>query len=107
MESVNRHESMRTKRCVASTVPPITFDTGSIENQLLGYENSLYRLDAGTHIAGRLQQLPERVLRSRRMLLPLPDDRAREYLDLAGFGDIAYIVPFEHDWALISVLIER
>ncbi|MED6152490.1 hypothetical protein PIB30_092606 [Stylosanthes scabra] len=41
--------------------------------------------------------LPSKVLRSRRLLLIPPDDRARGYFDMAGFGHVAYVVPFEHD----------
>ncbi|MED6135603.1 hypothetical protein PIB30_048059 [Stylosanthes scabra] len=76
-------------------------------NLLLGYEQFMYRLDQDDHIAARLQQEPSRVLRSRRLLLIPPDDRARGYFDMAGFDHVAYVVRFEHDWALASALLER
>ncbi|RYR28852.1 hypothetical protein Ahy_B01g053047 [Arachis hypogaea] len=60
-----------------------------MEQQLLGYENTMYKLDQAEHIVGRL----DRVIRS--------------YLRQAGFEYLAYIVEFEHDWPLASALIER
>ncbi|MED6201506.1 hypothetical protein PIB30_095673, partial [Stylosanthes scabra] len=44
------------------------------QNLLRGYEDSLYRLDAEFHIAGRLGALPDRVLRTRRDTLQRPHE---------------------------------
>ncbi|MED6144063.1 hypothetical protein PIB30_011859 [Stylosanthes scabra] len=57
--------------------------------------------------AGQIVIPTDRVLHSRQMLLPQLDERAREYLDLVGFGHVAYLVPFEHDWTLASAVLER
>ncbi|MED6140613.1 hypothetical protein PIB30_094940, partial [Stylosanthes scabra] len=48
------------------------------QNVLRGYEDSLYRLDAEFHIAGRLGALPGRILRTRRNTLQRPHEFARE-----------------------------
>ncbi|QHN84967.1 uncharacterized protein DS421_16g533300 [Arachis hypogaea] len=60
-----------------------------MEQQLLGYEHEMYRLDQVEHIAERL----DRVI--------------RPYLRRAGFEYVVYMVEFEHDWSLASALIER
>ncbi|KAL4306980.1 hypothetical protein AHAS_Ahas16G0232500 [Arachis hypogaea] len=60
-----------------------------MEQQLLGYEHILYRLDQTEHIVDRL----DRVIRS--------------YLRRVGFEYAAYMVEFEHDWPLTLALIER
>ncbi|MED6221059.1 hypothetical protein PIB30_050849 [Stylosanthes scabra] len=35
------------------------------------------------------------------------DDRIRDLLRLAGFGHVAFMLQWDHDWALVSVLHER
>ncbi|MED6188434.1 hypothetical protein PIB30_116999 [Stylosanthes scabra] len=77
------------------------------QNLLRGYEDSLYRLDAEFHIAGRLAALPGRVLRTRRNSLQRPHEFAREYFRRAGFEHVAYMLEWNHDWALASALVER
>ncbi|MED6163906.1 hypothetical protein PIB30_084656 [Stylosanthes scabra] len=44
------------------------------------------------------------ILRSRRLILIRPDQRA---LDTAGFGRAMCLLPFDHDWALASALLEQ
>ncbi|MED6117883.1 hypothetical protein PIB30_114147, partial [Stylosanthes scabra] len=77
------------------------------QNLLRGYEDSLYRHDAEYHIAGRLGALPGRVLRTRRNTLQRPHEFAREYFRRAGFEHVAYMLEWNHDWALASALVER
>ncbi|MED6209475.1 hypothetical protein PIB30_055066 [Stylosanthes scabra] len=77
------------------------------QNLLRGYENSLYRLDAEFYIAGRLGKLPGRVLRTRRNTLQRSHEFAREYFRRAGFEHVAYMLEWNHDWALASALVER
>ncbi|QHN76499.1 uncharacterized protein DS421_19g644400 [Arachis hypogaea] len=77
-----------------------------MEEQLLGYEGEMYRLDHAEHIAGRLDRAP-RILRTRRNLMVRPLEQIRSYLRRVGFEYVAYMVEFEHDWLLASALIER
>ncbi|MED6186923.1 hypothetical protein PIB30_071350 [Stylosanthes scabra] len=78
------------------------------ENELLrGYEDTMYRYDRVDHIAGRLGQLPARVLRTRRLVLDLLDELCRPFLRRTGFEQVAYMGLFDHDYALVSALIER
>ncbi|RYQ87748.1 hypothetical protein Ahy_B09g095284 [Arachis hypogaea] len=78
-----------------------------MEQQLLGYEHEMYRLDQAEHIAGRLDRVAPRILRTRWNLMTRPPEQIRPYLRRAGFGYVAYMVEFEHDWSLASALIER
>ncbi|XP_057744160.1 serine/threonine-protein phosphatase 7 long form homolog [Arachis stenosperma] len=71
------------------------------------YEDTLYRLDRVEHIAGRLEQLPARVLRTRRRIPTRPSELVRPLLRRAGFEHVAFILQFEHDYALVSALVER
>ncbi|QHO18800.1 uncharacterized protein DS421_11g323620 [Arachis hypogaea] len=71
------------------------------------YEDTLYRLDRVEHIAGRLGQLPARVLRTRRRIPTRPSELVRPLLRRAGFEHVAFILQFEHDYALVSALVER
>ncbi|MED6206649.1 hypothetical protein PIB30_028893 [Stylosanthes scabra] len=71
------------------------------------YENSLYRTDASGHIAARIAHMEPRVIRTRRSILVRPDERILDLLQLAGFQHIAHPVEWEHDWSLVSALIER
>ncbi|RYR39741.1 hypothetical protein Ahy_A09g045331 [Arachis hypogaea] len=77
-----------------------------MEEQLLGYEGEMYRLDREEHIAGRLDRAL-RILRTRKNLMTRSSEHIRPYLRRAGFEYAAYIVEFEHDWPLASALIER
>ncbi|XP_072087307.1 protein MAIN-LIKE 2-like [Arachis hypogaea] len=77
-----------------------------MEEQLLGYEGEIYRLDHAEHIAGRLDQAPH-ILRTRRNLMTQSLEQIRPYLRRVGFEYTAYMVEFEHDWPLASALIER
>ncbi|RYR75058.1 hypothetical protein Ahy_A02g009759 isoform A [Arachis hypogaea] len=78
-----------------------------MEQHLLGYEYEMYRLDQAEHIAGRLDQVAPRNLRTRRNLMTRPPEQIRPYLRRARFEYVAYMVEFEHDWSLASALIER
>ncbi|QHO58352.1 uncharacterized protein DS421_3g89900 [Arachis hypogaea] len=68
-----------------------------MEQQLLGYEDDMYRLDHTEHIAGRLDKVVPRILRTRRNLMARPPEQIRPYLRRAGFEYVAYMVEFEHD----------
>ncbi|KAL4276429.1 hypothetical protein AHAS_Ahas20G0206300 [Arachis hypogaea] len=78
-----------------------------MEQQLLGYEGSLYRLDQAEHIAGRLDRVAPRILPTRWNLMTRPPEAFRPYLRRAGFEYVAYMVEFEYDWPLASALLER
>ncbi|XP_057734767.1 protein MAIN-LIKE 1-like [Arachis stenosperma] len=67
----------------------------------------MYRLDQVKNIAGRLDQVASRILRTRRNLMIRPPEQIRPYLRRVGFEYVAYMVEFEHDWSLVSALIER
>ncbi|KAL4289348.1 hypothetical protein AHAS_Ahas19G0377200 [Arachis hypogaea] len=79
----------------------------SMEQHLLGYEHEMYRLDHVEHIAGRLDRVAPRILRTRQNLMTRPPEQIRPYLRRAEFEYVAYMVEFEHDWSLASALIER
>ncbi|RYQ83076.1 hypothetical protein Ahy_B10g101697 [Arachis hypogaea] len=36
-----------------------------------------------------------------------PDERIKEYLRWAGFEYVAYMVAWDHNWPLVSALMER
>ncbi|MED6206552.1 hypothetical protein PIB30_028009 [Stylosanthes scabra] len=72
-----------------------------------GYENTLYRSDATGHIAARIAHMEPRVIRTRCSILVRPDERILDLLQLAGFEHVAHPVEWEHDWSLVSALIER
>ncbi|MED6208663.1 hypothetical protein PIB30_047384 [Stylosanthes scabra] len=72
---------------------------------LIGYEEIMYRHDLVDHIAGRIEQLPERVLCTRRHVVPAPSELAKPLLRRAGFEYVAYMRLFDHDYALISALL--
>ncbi|QHN76391.1 uncharacterized protein DS421_19g643490 [Arachis hypogaea] len=55
-----------------------------MEEQLLGYESEMYRLDHAEHIAGRLDKAP-RVLCTRRNLMAQPPEQIKPYLRRVGF----------------------
>ncbi|MED6131248.1 hypothetical protein PIB30_008288 [Stylosanthes scabra] len=74
---------------------------------LRGYEDTLYRLDASDHIAGGIAHMEPRVIRTRRSIMNPPDDRIRDLLQVAGFGHVAFMLQWDHDWALVSALLER
>ncbi|QHO19535.1 uncharacterized protein DS421_11g329840 [Arachis hypogaea] len=78
-----------------------------MEQQLLGYEDEMYRLDHAKHIVGRLDRVAPRILRTRRNLMTRPSKQIRPYLRRAKFEYVAYMVEFEHDWSLTSALIGR
>ncbi|XP_020959173.1 protein MAIN-LIKE 1-like [Arachis ipaensis] len=78
-----------------------------MEEQLLGYEGEMYRLDHAEHITDRLDRVAPRILRTRRNLMIRPPKQIRPYLRRAEFEYAAYMVEFEHDWLLASALIER
>ncbi|QHN95876.1 uncharacterized protein DS421_18g613510 [Arachis hypogaea] len=78
-----------------------------MEQQLLGYEHEMYRLDHAEHIAGRLDRVAPWILRTIQNLMTRPPEQIRPYLRRAGFEYIAYMVEFEHGWSLASALIER
>ncbi|QHO36737.1 uncharacterized protein DS421_9g286250 [Arachis hypogaea] len=78
-----------------------------MEQQLLGYEHGMYKLDQAEHIVGRLDRVAPRILRTRRNLMTWPPEQIRPYLRRVRFEYVAYMVEFEHDWSLASVLIER
>ncbi|KAL4286493.1 hypothetical protein AHAS_Ahas19G0091700 [Arachis hypogaea] len=61
-----------------------------MEEQLLGYEGEMYRLDHAEHIAGRLDRAP-RILRTRRNLMVRPLEQIRSYLRRVGFEYVAYM----------------
>ncbi|MED6223188.1 hypothetical protein PIB30_071547 [Stylosanthes scabra] len=46
----------------------------------MGYEDTLYRLDAIDHIAGRIAYMDPRVIHTRRNIMERPDDRIRDLL---------------------------
>ncbi|MED6190166.1 hypothetical protein PIB30_103037 [Stylosanthes scabra] len=74
---------------------------------LRGYDDTLYRLDASNRIAGRIAHMEPRIIRTRRNIMDAPDDRIRDLLRLAGFRHVAFMLQWDHDWALVSTLIER
>ncbi|KAL4277287.1 hypothetical protein AHAS_Ahas20G0292100 [Arachis hypogaea] len=78
-----------------------------MEQQLLGYEETLYRLDQAEHIAGRLDRVAPQILRTKQNLMTRPSEAIRPYLRRVGFEYVAYMVEFEHDWPLASALLER
>ncbi|KAL4345385.1 hypothetical protein AHAS_Ahas11G0273100 [Arachis hypogaea] len=78
-----------------------------MEQQLLGYEHEMYRLDHVEHIAGRFDRVASQILRISRNLMTRPPEQIRPYMRRAGFEYVAYMVEFEHNWSLASVLIER
>ncbi|MED6199481.1 hypothetical protein PIB30_076294 [Stylosanthes scabra] len=47
------------------------------------------------------------VLRTRRNTLQRPHEFARDYFRRAGFEHVAYMLEWNHDWALASALVER
>ncbi|KAL4299697.1 hypothetical protein AHAS_Ahas17G0126800 [Arachis hypogaea] len=67
----------------------------------------MYRLDHVEHIAGKLDQVVPRILRTRRNLMTRLPKQIRPYLIRAEFEYVAYMIEFEHDWPLASALIER
>ncbi|MED6128883.1 hypothetical protein PIB30_102425, partial [Stylosanthes scabra] len=48
-----------------------------------------------------------RIIRTRRNIMDPPDDRIRDLLCRAGFEHVAFMLQWDHDWALVSALIER
>ncbi|QHN81380.1 uncharacterized protein DS421_20g686380 [Arachis hypogaea] len=56
-----------------------------MEEQLLGYEGEMYRLDHAEHIARMLDRVAPRVLRTRRNLMARPPEQIRPYLKRAGW----------------------
>ncbi|KAL4373214.1 uncharacterized protein DS421_5g143830 [Arachis hypogaea] len=56
-----------------------------MEQQLLGYEDEMYRLDHVEHIAERLDRVVPRILRTRRNLMTQPSEQIRPYLRRAEF----------------------
>ncbi|RYR25254.1 hypothetical protein Ahy_B02g058926 [Arachis hypogaea] len=78
-----------------------------MEQQLLGYEDTMYRLDQAEHITGRLDRVAPQILRTRRNLMTWPPEQIRPYLRRVGFKYVAYMVEFKHNWPLASVLIEK
>ncbi|QHO27396.1 uncharacterized protein DS421_7g207650 [Arachis hypogaea] len=78
-----------------------------MEQQLLGYEDMMYRLDHAEHIAGRPDRVAPRILRTRRNLMTRPPKQIRPYLRRAEFEYVTYMIEFEHNWPLALVLIER
>ncbi|QHO21726.1 uncharacterized protein DS421_11g349210 [Arachis hypogaea] len=78
-----------------------------MEQQLFGYEDTMYRLDEVEHIASRLDRVAPRILRTRRNLMTRSPEQIRSYLRRVEFEYVAYMVEFEHDWPLASALIER
>ncbi|XP_057755254.1 putative disease resistance protein RGA3 isoform X2 [Arachis stenosperma] len=92
--------------CYASLLKRVYIVMG--QDLLQGYEYSLYRLDTESHIAGRLQHMPERVVRPRQFKIPVvPDERVRPLLRRAGFEHVAFMPPFDYDSSLVSAWIER
>ncbi|KAL4350206.1 hypothetical protein AHAS_Ahas10G0118800 [Arachis hypogaea] len=77
-----------------------------MEQQLLDYEDEMYRLDHAEHIAGRLDRAP-RILCTRRNLMTRSLEHIRPYLRRVGFEYVAYMFEFEYNWSLVSALIER
>ncbi|XP_052110136.1 uncharacterized protein LOC127741506 [Arachis duranensis] len=75
-------------------------EMAEMEQQLLGYEGTLYRLDQAEHIAGRLDRVASRILRTRKNLMTRPPEVIRPYLRRAVFEYVAYMVEFEHEWPL-------
>ncbi|XP_016196015.1 serine/threonine-protein phosphatase 7 long form homolog [Arachis ipaensis] len=78
-----------------------------MEQQLLGYEDDMYRLDHAKHIADKLDRVGPWILRTRQNLMARLLEQIRPYLRRAEFEYVAYMVEFEHDWSLASTLIER
>ncbi|MED6131891.1 hypothetical protein PIB30_014108 [Stylosanthes scabra] len=71
-----------------------------MQNLHVGYEDSMYRLNAEYYIVGILQRLPV-------IAIALSRRESSEYFQLVGFSHVAYLLPFEHDyWALASALLE-
>ncbi|MED6121653.1 hypothetical protein PIB30_032195 [Stylosanthes scabra] len=66
------------------------------EYLLRGYEDTLYRLDATEHVAGRMANMETRVVRTRRNIMDPPDDRIRELLQVAGFGHVSSMLQWDH-----------
>ncbi|XP_016173453.1 protein MAIN-LIKE 1-like [Arachis ipaensis] len=62
-----------------------------MEQQLLGYEHEMYRLDQAEHIAGMLDRVAPRILRTRRNLMTQPSEQIRPYLRQARFEYVAYM----------------
>ncbi|RYQ97310.1 hypothetical protein Ahy_B08g093346 [Arachis hypogaea] len=67
-----------------------------MEHQLLGYEETLYRLDQAEHIAGKLDRAPQN-LRIRRNLMTRPPEQIRPYLRRVGFEYEAYMLRLRID----------
>ncbi|MED6112107.1 hypothetical protein PIB30_058712 [Stylosanthes scabra] len=69
-----------------------------------GYEDTLYRLDKVDHIAGRIANMVcyEGYTHS----MKPSDDRIRELRRRARFEHVVVTLEWEHDWALVSALIE-
>ncbi|XP_057734469.1 protein MAIN-LIKE 1-like [Arachis stenosperma] len=67
-----------------------------MEQQLLGYEDMMYRLDEAL-----------RILRTKQNLMTRLSEQIWPYLRRAAFEYVAYMVEFKHDWSLASMLIER
>ncbi|QHO25717.1 protein MAIN-LIKE 1-like [Arachis hypogaea] len=84
-----------------------------MEQQLLGYEDTLYILDRTEHIAGRFDRVVQFVhyctsdLAHQAEFVTQPLEQIRPYLRRGGFEYMACIVEFEHDLPLASTLIER
>ncbi|XP_025692338.1 protein MAIN-LIKE 1-like [Arachis hypogaea] len=78
-----------------------------MEQQLLGYEHTLYRLDQAEHIVEKLDRVAPQILRTRRNSMRRPVEEIMPDLRRAGFEHVAYIVEFKHDWSLASALIKR
>ncbi|RYR42123.1 hypothetical protein Ahy_A08g038580 [Arachis hypogaea] len=59
-----------------------------IEQQLLGYEDTLYRLDQAEHITGRLDRVAPQILRTSQNLMTRPPEAISPYLRRFGIdGD--------------------
>ncbi|RYR26786.1 serine/threonine-protein phosphatase 7 long form homolog [Arachis ipaensis] len=78
-----------------------------MKQQLLGYEDTMYIWDQAEHIAGRLDRVAPRILRTRRNLMTRPLEQIKSYLRRVGFEYVTYMVEFENDWPLALALIER
>ncbi|MED6131210.1 hypothetical protein PIB30_007900 [Stylosanthes scabra] len=62
------------------------------KNLLRGYEETLYRLDAVNHIAGRIAHMEPRFIGTQRNTMRQPDERIRDLLRQAGFEHVASMI---------------
>ncbi|MED6163035.1 hypothetical protein PIB30_076176, partial [Stylosanthes scabra] len=67
---------------------------------LIGYEETMYKYDLVD-----ARTIAEKVLRTRRHVVPAPSELARPLSRRTGFEYVAYMRLFDHDYALVSALL--